>query len=70
MHSYTWGTSKAKEEVTFNYNGDLSGEVTIMTNDKEVCVTGHALLAFVAYCYVLPNKLEEIENKDWPNLLK
>ena len=70
MHSYTWGTPKAKEEVTFHYNGDLSGEVIIMVDGKEVCVTGHALLAFVAYCYVLPNKLEEIENKDWPNLLK
>jgi hypothetical protein len=76
MHSYTWETptiegvsGDKKKEVTFHYNSDLSGEVIIVISGVDVRVPAHAVLAFVAYCYVLRNKMSALEDKSWSELL-
>jgi len=56
MHSYE--TTK----TTFNYNTDLSGDVYI-TNDlgDKITISGKDIIDFIAYCYILPKKIEKLE---------
>lgn len=55
-------------KITFHYNPDFSGDVTIVRDHKgpgivqdRFNVPGHALLHLVAHGYVLPRKQEALE---------
>lgn len=61
---------QGQKNTGFNFNGDFSGMVKIQTKDGEVEVSASDLLEFVAYCYVLPEKIAKLENDaDYKKLL-
>lgn len=55
MHSY-----KAKENTHFAYNSDLSGDVLITTNRREILVPGKDLVEFIVQ-FAIPKVLTTIE---------
>jgi len=68
MHSY----NSKDNTVTFHHNSDFSGEVIIcdMATGNEFKVSGEGLLEFVAYRYILSNRISKIESMDYKELLK
>lgn len=55
-------TFKGDKGTIFNYNRDFSGNILIKdVSGNEVSVDNHDIIAFVAYCYVLPNQIEKLE---------
>ena len=63
-------THKTERGVVFNYNSDFSGEIRIINKDgKEIWIDGQAILEFVAYSYIRPQKLAKIDNNDYMELL-
>ncbi len=54
----------------FNHNSDLSGGVIItLRNGSTLDVPGEDLLAFVAYRWVLRERIRQLEGMDWRALL-
>lgn len=55
------------DNTVFHYNSDFSGGVTVLQKDDTGRVVANIeipaadLLEFVAYCYVQPNRLREVE---------
>jgi hypothetical protein len=64
MTSYT-----GKNGTNFNYNSDFSGNVVIVRKGKEFIVPGEDILEFVAYAYVMPNRIAKAEQGTWQELL-
>lgn len=63
----------AKEGTAFSYNRDFSGMVVISKDSnlyREISIPGKDILEFVAYCYALQKKIENIENMSVEELLK
>lgn len=52
---------QAQKNTGFNFNDDFSGMVRIQTDDGEFAVPAQDLLEFIAYCYVLPEKVARLE---------
>lgn len=76
MHSYFDDKSK----VNFNYNGDMSGDVHVTFETKKHKIESHdehttfvlpaeAFLRFVAYCYVMTERVSQIEDMGYEQLL-
>ena len=66
MHTYN-----SKNNIAFHHNSDFSGEVIIQNEEgKEFHVQGADILAFVAYCYILPEKISRLEDMNFCDLLK
>ena len=66
MHSYT-----GSQGTKFHYNPDFSGDVVVVDKDgHEFCIPGKDILEFVAYGYVLGEKISQIETMDWQELLR
>lgn len=67
-HTYT-----AKGGTTFSYNSDFSGVVRIgeiiIVAGELAEIPAQDLLEFVAECYVLPRKIEQLENAEVDELL-
>ena len=63
MHTY-----KGSQAV-FNHNSDFSGDVVITCGGEMVTIPASDLLDFVAYQYVLPKKISELENMDAASLI-
>jgi hypothetical protein len=67
MHHYESKDGK----TSFNYNSDFSGSVFIEDHKgASMEVSGKALLEFVAYCYIAPGRISEIEDMDYKELLE
>lgn len=64
MESFT-----GKNITYFNYNSDFSGNVVIVRKGKEFIVPGEDILEFVAYAYVVPNRIAKAEQATWQELL-
>jgi len=65
MHNY-----KGSNGTNFNFNSDFSGEVIIITKEgKQFEIPGKDILEFVAYSYIMPNKISKIEDMEYKELL-
>lgn len=63
-------TFNGDKGAIFSYNGDFSGDIFLRDKDgNEAKIDGNDILDFVAYCYVLPKKIEKLENADSKELL-
>ena len=52
-----------------NYNSDMSGDITIVTEKGELDVSGEDILKFVS-TYIVSEKISQLENSDPLELLK
>lgn len=74
MHTYT-----SKNNTTFHYSSDFSGDVYIITHvklpgcedhpDQQIEVSGEAILEFVAFCHIQVEKISRIEEMSKEELL-
>lgn len=63
-------TFKGDKGAVFIYNSDLSGDVIVQDiAGNEVKIDGSDILDFVAYCFVLRNRIEKLEQADSRELL-
>ena len=63
MHTFTRG------KVSMHYNADFSGQVGIVNGNESINVPGKTLLEFVAQCYVMPMKIQKLEEAGYDDLL-
>jgi len=65
MHSYN------SDKTSFHFNNDFSGDIIIIDKEtnKEVSVNAEDILKLVAYEYILPKKISELEQLDYKNIL-
>ena len=67
MHTY-----KSSNGFIFHFNSDFSGDVVIRNqklDSENVLIPGKDLLEFIAYNYILPKKIEKLEDMDYKKLL-
>jgi len=65
MHTY-----RGNKGTIFNFNSDFSGEIIIKDKSgNEITISGNDIIEFVAYCYVLPKKIEKLEQSSSEELL-
>jgi len=66
MHSYDG------KSCTFHFNAGLTGDIIIQSKDgkNEIRVDAKDILKLVAFEYVLGNKIRELEQMDYKDLLK
>ena len=60
---------EATQGTIFHFNGDFSGACIITTRTGNIRVPAEDILEMVSYCYIAPNKIREIEQKEWQELL-
>ena len=66
MHTY-----QANGGTRFNYNSDFSGSVHLaVPGGKTVYVLGEDLIDFIAYCFVLPQRVSKLEDASSERLLE
>jgi hypothetical protein len=65
MHSFTAATElpTSADYTFFNFNSDLSGDVTIQRGDSTIEVPGDHLMQFIAN-YIRRQKIEALEQAD------
>lgn len=63
MESFTRG------RVTIHFNSDFSGAVEIVNGSESIHIPGKTLLECVALCYVLPAKIQKLEEARYDDLL-
>jgi len=69
MHTYV------THNVNFHYSSDFSGMIYIEKIDEngkvieEISLAGNTLIDFIAHCYVLPKKLENLEQSGSDRIL-
>lgn len=64
MHTYA-----AAHDTVFHYNSDFSGEVILQRQGTTLQIPATDLLDFVAYCYVMQQRIAHIEQMDRDALL-
>lgn len=70
MHSYT-----SENGTTFHHNSDFSGDVLVVIENGKmhkgvgVGIDGQDLLEFVAYQYIARQRVAQIEEASWQDLL-
>lgn len=71
MHSYIYkAKAKGEIDITFHFDGGLSGEVIIQKfNEPEFRIPARALIELVAYEFVLPEKIGKLEGADAKDIL-
>ena len=65
-------THISKHNYVFHFHSDFSDTIYIKHQHSKsgISIPAEDLLAFVAYYYIMPNKIEKIEEADWKELLK
>ena len=63
MHTFTRG------KVTMHFNADFLGLVEIVNGNNSISIPGKTLLECVAQCYVLPAKIQKLEDAGYDDLL-
>lgn len=56
--------------VSFLYNGDFSGDITIAKDNEVMEVSAEAILKLVAYNYVLSHKIRQLQQTDYKKILE
>jgi hypothetical protein len=63
-------TCTGSQGTKFHYNSDFSGDVIVVDKDgHEFYIPGKDILEFVAYGYVLKEKMHQIETMGWREML-
>ena len=66
MHTYT----NSLTNTSFIFNSDFSGDVEIVRpGNARIRVPAEAILSFVAYRYVLRNRIDDLENQTYKDIL-
>ncbi len=61
-------TFKSLNDFIFHFNSDFSGEIKINKNKTVINIPVKDLLEFIAYNYILPNRIEKLENMNYEEL--
>jgi len=66
MHSYDG------KSCIFHFNSDLTGDIIIQNkiDESKIRIDAEDVLKFVAFEYILSNKINELEQMNYKDLLK